>query len=68
MTELNWHYVPTNTWWALPGDVNFRISMTECGTFVAAKYVEGWLTCESRWRTFDEAKDWCNEQRAGGEP
>jgi hypothetical protein len=66
MSELSWRYSEAGVWWALPGNVNFRISITECGTFVAQKYIDNWLACESRWKTLDQAKDWCRDQRIGG--
>jgi hypothetical protein len=67
MSDLSWHYRPVGTWQAARGRVDFRISISSCGTFLACQYLDGSWVSESRWKTLDQAKDWCNSQKIGGE-
>jgi hypothetical protein len=67
MSDLNWHYSEVSGWRASVGRVNFCIGIDWTGTFLAVQYVDGDRVGESRWKTLDQAKDWCNRQRIGGE-
>jgi hypothetical protein len=67
MSDLSWDYTALNGWAATRGRVNFRIYIAMCGTFLACRYLDGNWVAESRWKTLDQAKDWCNSQKIGGE-
>lgn len=78
MTELWWDYSPEGGWRAARGAsrrpaniwcsrVDFRISIDQAGTFLACQYLDGSWVSESRWKTLEQAKDWCASQKIGGE-
>jgi hypothetical protein len=67
MSDLQWEYATVATWVANDGDLAFRITVTRMGDFRVMLIRCGEVAAAAYRLTFEQAKAWCNGQRAGGD-